>query len=406
MSMIDLKHAFAIALGSISSAKLRSTLTALGIIIGVAAVVANVSLGASFNQYFTDELDSLGSNFIIIYSQDVNIFYDSELKLIRNTPGIDGVSPFNQQIAPVTYLSSTRQIDVQGVTEDAQYISNLQVEEGSFLTDKDKFVAILGREVAEEKFDRNISIKNYLDITIKRQDGTSVTQKFRVKGILAGEDNTFVTGGPDRDAIIYVPIATLNEMLNVTDYGGFSANTASAESVREVSDEVDKRLARALGVPSRDLDNDDAKPYRIFNQAEIIEQLDSLSNSLTILITLVAIVALIVGSIGIMNIMLVTVTERTREIGLLKSIGFTRSDILVLFIVESIIIGVIGGILGTGLGMLGSYIVELYLDLPHVFPIYLIFLGFFISVLVGLVAGVYPANKAANLDPVEALRHG
>ncbi|WMW21322.1 ABC transporter permease [Methanolobus mangrovi] len=403
--MIDLRHAFVIALGSISSAKLRSTLTALGIIIGVAAVVANVSLGASFNQYFTDELGSLGSNFIIIYSQDVNIFYDNELELIRNTPGIDGVSPFNQQTAAVTYLSATRQIDVQGVSEDAQYISNLEVGEGNFLTDKDKFVAVLGKEVAEEKFEKDISIKNYVDITIKRQDGTSVTRKFRVKGILASEDNTFVTGGPDRDVIIYIPIATLNEMLNVTDYGGFSARTGSAESVREVSDEVDKRLARSLGVPSRDLDNDDAKPYRIFNQAEIIEQLDALAQSLTILITLVALVALVVGSIGIMNIMLVTVTERTREIGLLKSLGYTKSGILILFIVESIIVGVIGGILGTLMGLLGSYLVEVYLNIPPVFPIYLIFLGFSISVLVGLVAGVYPANKAANLDPVEALRH-
>ncbi|WP_094227290.1 ABC transporter permease [Methanolobus psychrotolerans] len=403
--MIDLKHVFVIALGSIGSSKMRSTLTALGIIIGVAAVVANVSLGASFNQYFTDELGSLGSNFIIIYSQDVNIFYENELELIRNTPGIVGVSPFNQQTAAVSYLSATRQIDVQGVSEDAQYISNLQVEEGSFLTDKDKFVAILGNDVAEEKFEKDISIKNYVDITIKRQDGTSVTRKFRVKGILAGEDNTFVTGGPDRDVIIYIPIATLNEMLNVTDYGGFSAKTGSAESVREVSDEIDKRLARSLGVPSRDLDNDDAKPYRIFNQAEIIEQLDTLANSLTILITLVALVALIVGSIGIMNIMLVTVTERTREIGLLKSLGFTKSGILLLFIVESMIVGVIGGILGTLLGLVGSYLVETYLNIPPVFPFYLIFMGFFISVFVGLVAGVYPANKAANLNPVEALRH-
>ncbi|SFM80456.1 ABC transporter permease [Methanolobus profundi] len=403
--MIGLRHSFVIALGSISSAKMRSTLTALGIIIGVAAVVANVSLGASFNQYFTDELSSLGSNFIIIYSQDVNIFYDAELELIRNTPGIDGVSPFNQQTAAVTYLSATRQIDVQGVGEDAQYISNLGVDEGNFLSDKDKYVAVLGKEVAEEKFDKDVSIKNYVDITIKRDDGTSVTQKFRVKGVLSSEDNTFVTGGPDRDAIIYVPIATLNEMLNVTDYGGFSARTGDAESVQEVSDEVDKRLARSLGVSSRDLDNDDAKPYRIFNQAEIIEQLDALAQSLTILITLVAVVALIVGSIGIMNIMLVTVTERTREIGLLKSLGYTRGGILTLFILESMIVGVIGGILGTLLGLVGSYVVEIYLNIPPVFPFYLIFLGFFISVLVGLVAGVYPANKAANLDPVDALRH-
>ncbi|WP_406658223.1 ABC transporter permease [Methanolobus sp. ZRKC2] len=403
--MIDIKQALGIAIGSIRSAKLRSTLTTLGIVIGVAAVVANVSLGTSFNQYFTDELGSLGSNFIIIYSQDVNILYDEQLEVVRNTPGIVGASPFNQQTAAVSYFSATRQIDVQGVGEDAQDISNFVLEEGNFLTDKDKFVAVLGKEVAEEKFDQDISTKNSIDITFRRDDGSTVTRKFRVKGILEGEDNTFVQGGPDRDVSIYIPIATMNELLEVDDYGGFSAKTATAESVREVSDEVDKRLARNLGVPARDLDNDDAKPYRIFNQADILEQLDSLSSSLTILITVIALVALVVGSIGIMNIMLVTVTERTKEIGLFKALGFTRSDVLTLFMLESAVVGIIGGIFGTLLGMVGSFAVESYLDIPRIFPSYLILLGFIISFVVGLIAGVYPASRAASLDPVEALRH-
>lgn len=403
--MIDIRQAFSLAIGSIGSAKMRSALTMLGIIIGVAAVVANVSIGASFNQFFTDELDTLGSNFIIIYSQDVNIFYDSELALIRNTPGIEGASAFNQQMAEVSYLSGTKQIDVQGISSDAQQISNLQIEVGNFLTDKDKYVAVLGQEVADGKFDKKVAVKNYLDMTFRRQDGTTVTQKFRVKGILTGEDNSFVRGGPDRDASIYIPITTMNELLNVTDYSGFSANTANSESVKSVSDEVDKRLARQLGVSARDLDNDDAKPYRIFNQAEIIEQLDQLANSLTILITIIATVALLVGSIGIMNIMLVTVAERTREIGLLKSLGFTRTDILTLFMLESVIVGIIGGILGALLGLIGSFIVETYIDIPRVFPLSLIFLGIAISFVVGLVAGIYPASRAAKLNPVEALRH-
>lgn len=403
--MLSIKESVKIAMGSIGSAKLRSALTALGIIIGVAAVVANVSLGASFNQFFTDELGTQGSNFIIIYSQDVNIFFDKELTLIKNTPGIDGVSPDKGQTEEVTYLSSKRQISIQGVTADEQAISNLQLEVGTFLTEKDKYVAVLGNDVANTKFDKNISIKNPIEINFKRRDGTNVTQKFVVKGILQKNKATFVGGGPDRDVTIYIPIATMNELLNATDYSAFTARTASAESVRDVSNEVDRRLALHLGVPTRDLNNPDAKPYRIFNQADIIDRLNTLANSLTILITMVALISLLVGSIGIMNIMLVTVTERTREIGIMKSLGFNKYDVLSLFIVESAMVGLLGGILGVLLGIVGSYLVESFLNLPHIFPAYLIFLGFGIAFIVGLVAGVYPANKAANMDPVEALRH-
>ncbi|WP_370574565.1 ABC transporter permease [Methanomethylovorans sp.] len=403
--MVNMRQALDLGMGSITHAKLRSALTTLGIIIGVAAVVANVSLGASFNQFFTDELGTLGSNFIIIYSQDVNILHDNELNIVKNTPGIEGVSPSNGQMTAVTYVSSKRQIDIQGVSQDTQDILNLQLEAGNFFTDKDKYVAVLGWEVANKKFERNISLNNYIDISFSREDGSTVTQKFKVKGIIRSQDTTFVQGGPDRDITIYIPIATMNELLNVSDYGGITAKTSSAESVSVVSDEVDRRLARALGVSARDIDNDDVKPYRIFNQAEIIEQLNQLSNSLTILITLVALVALIVGSIGIMNIMLVTVTERTREIGLMKSLGFKKSDILLLFMVESTLLGTIGGVLGVLLGVVASYVVESYLAIPHVFPPYLILLGFSIAFVVGLVAGVYPANKAASMNPVEALRH-
>jgi len=400
-----MRQALDLGMGSINYAKLRSALTTLGIIIGVAAVVANVSLGASFNQFFTDELGTQGSNFIVIYSQDVNILHENELNIVRNTPGVEGVSPSKGQMAAVTFISSKRQIDVQGVSQDAENILNLQLEEGNFLTDKDKYIAVLGWKVANEKFNRNISINNYIDITFTRVDGSSITQKFKVKGILGSPENTFVQGGPDRDITIYIPIATMNELLNVSDYGGITAKTSSAESVSAVSDEVDRRLARTLGVSARDIDNDDVKPYRIFNQAEIIEQLNQLSNTLTILITLVALVALIVGSIGIMNIMLVTVTERTREIGLMKSLGFKKADILLLFIVESTLLGTIGGVFGVLLGVVGSYTVESYLSIPRVFPPYLILMGFSIAFVVGLVAGVYPANKAASMDPVEALRH-
>ncbi|HML26123.1 MAG TPA: FtsX-like permease family protein, partial [Methanomethylovorans sp.] len=167
----------------------------------------------------------------------------------------------------------------------------------------------------------------------------------------------------------------------------------------------DVRLARNLGVSSRELENDDTKPYMMFDQLDALEQTNQVSTALTSLLTSVALISLIVGSIGIMNIMLVTVTERTREIGLMKSLGYTRKDILTLFLIESTILSLIGGICGTALGIGVAVIANYFLDLPNVFPVSQIIIGFIVSIFVGLLAGIYPANKAARMDPVEAFRH-
>lgn len=402
--MLSPAQAISISLGSIGSSKLRSALTTLGIIIGVAAVIANVSLGASFNQYFNDEIGAVGSNFIVVYSQNIDVFFDNELEIIKNTPGVEGVSPINQQMAKVTYMSTSRQIDIQGVTEDYDEVANFKMDSGTFLTDKDSYVAVIGAEVAYEKFDKKISIKNPIDITFRLEDGGVVTETFIVKGVVQDPNTTFAQTGVEPEIRVFIPIETMNEILGKEDYGGFFIKTQSLEIVRETSEELDKRLARSLGVPSRDLENDDAKPYVVFDQIEILEETNQLSAALTSLLTSVALISLLVGSIGIMNIMLVTVAERTPEIGLLKSLGYSERDVLLLFIIESIIVGLIGGILGTVLGIGAAAIANNILDVPDVFPVSLIFLGFFVSVLVGLVAGVYPARKAARMDPVEALR--
>jgi ABC-type antimicrobial peptide transport system, permease component len=402
--MLSPAQAINIALGSIGSAKLRSALTTLGIIIGVAAVIANVSLGASFNQYFNDEIGAVGSNFIVVYSQNIDVFFDKELEIIRNTPGVDGVSPINQQMAKVTYMSTSRQIDIQGVTQDYDEVANFKMDSGTFLTDKDRYVAVIGAEVAYDKFDKKISIKNPIDITFRRKDGGVVTQTFIVKGVIQDPNTTFAQTGVEPEIRIFIPIDTMNEILGKDDYGGFFIKAESLDVVRETSNEIDKRLARSLGVPSRDLENDDAKPYVVFDQIEILEETNQLSAALTSLLTSVALISLIVGSIGIMNIMLVTVAERTPEIGLLKSLGYNERDILLLFIIESMIVGLIGGIIGTVAGIGAASIANDLLDVPDVFPVSLIFLGFLVSLMVGLVAGVYPARKAARMNPVEALR--
>ena len=403
--MIQFVQAAHIASGSIRSAKLRSALTTLGIVIGVAAVIINASLGASFNQFFTDEVSSVGSNFIIAYSDQPNLFYDSELEIIKNTPGILGVSPRKTVSGEINYLSDVKSVSIVGVNGDFQEIQGIKMEEGSFLTDKDIYSAVLGYDLAKEEFGRSISHRSSVDIAFRQEDGTLVIKKFKVKGILEDSKETIVGGDGSTDMIVYIPISTMNEMTGEKDYGAFFAMAESSENIGNISKDVDKRLARSFGIAERDLNNEDAKPYTVFDQADVLEETGALGKALSTFLLVLALISLFVGSIGIMNIMLVTVTERTREIGIMKSVGYSSSNILSLFLLESIMVSSLGGLLGTAIGGFGAYILEEALKLPPVFPFKLIEIGILISVLVGVGAGLYPARKAANMNPVDALRY-
>ncbi|MBC2698761.1 MAG: ABC transporter permease [ANME-2 cluster archaeon] len=402
--MVNIVQSLRIAAGSIRSAKMRSILTTLGIVIGVAAVIANVSLGASFQQYFDEEIGSVGSNFIIINHMEPDLFHDNELELVENTPGIVIVSPIKQSLQKVTHLSTSRHLSVDGVSEDYETVANLKFEEGSFLSDQDKYVAVIGNDVAYKKFDRKIFTQNSIDITFRKDDGSEVTKRFKVKGILESPKTTMVQSPIAPDERIFIPISTLNEIQGEDDYGSFLAMASSMDTIQATSDDLDQKLGRHFGVPSKDMNDDDTKPYSIHNQGEILEKTDQMAGILGALLTSVALISLVVGSIGIMNIMLVTVTERTREIGILKSLGYTNLNVLVLFIGESVVLSVIGGLLGIGLGVLGAYGAQSLMALPHAFPVELIVIGFVVSVIVGLIAGVYPANKAARMNTVDALR--
>ena len=403
--MIKFSQAARIAAGSIGSAKLRSALTTLGIVIGIAAVVVNASLGASFNQFFTDEISSVGSNFIIAASEQPNLFFDNEYNLMKNTPGISGVSPRKSMSGDLTYLSETKNVNIAGVNKDFQEIQGLQMEEGTFLTDKDSAAAVLGYDIANEKFSKNISHRSTVEIAFRQENGTVVKKSFKVKGILKNSKPTVVSEDSDYDLTVFIPVSTMNEMIGEKDYGAFLAMAESPAKVRDISDDVDSRLARNFGVPERNIDDEDLKPYYVFNQEEVLEQTGKIGDALSSFLLVLALIALFVGSIGIMNIMLVTVTERTREIGIMKSVGYSNSNILSLFLLESVMVSSFGGIVGTVIGGLGAYALEITLKLPPVFPLTLIEIGIAVSVLVGITAGLYPARKAARMNPVDALRY-
>ncbi|WP_440951927.1 ABC transporter permease [Methanococcoides sp. FTZ1] len=403
--MVNLTQATKIAIGSIRSAKMRSALTTLGIVIGVAAVIVNISLGVGFSQSFEENLGAAGSNFVVVFTQKNNVFHDNQLEVVRNTAGVEAVSPVNVQIGTITYQSSSRSATINGVSSEYEEVGNIFMEKGQFLTDKDQYVAVIGSDIAYDRFERNLSIKNSINISINNIDGTVSTRKFTVKGIIQDPDATYVSPEVDPRFRVFIPLDVMQEMQGVSDIGGFFIKAESLEVLEATTDEIDENLARSVGVPSRDIENEDAKPYVIFSQQDILEQLNQISTALTSILTAIAMIALLVGSIGITNIMLVTVTERTKEIGILKSLGYTYRDILTLFIVEAAIIGFLGGIFGVVLGVIGSYFVNQYLDVPFVFPVSLVFLGFGIALFVGIVSGVYPANKAARMDPGESLRY-
>ncbi|MDQ1251482.1 MAG: putative transport system permease protein, partial [Euryarchaeota archaeon] len=217
--MIPFSGAAKIALGSIRSAKLRSTLTVLGIVIGVAAVIANVSLGASFSQYFANEVNNLGSNFIYVQGMQPKLFYDNEMKIVENTPGISEISPLKAQTAEVTYMSQTKNIMVSGVGKDYDKVANTNLQTGTFLNENDGYVAVIGYKVADEKFDRNISIRNSINITFKVGENEKVSKTFRVKAIIKNPENKVIQAYDDNIAVL-IPIDIMNEILGEKDYGG------------------------------------------------------------------------------------------------------------------------------------------------------------------------------------------
>ena len=247
-------------------------------------------------------------------------------------------------------------------------------------------------------------VRNSIDITFRVGEDEKITKTFKVKGIIQNPENTMVQAYNDNEAVL-IPIDVMNEILGEKDYGGVFAMAEDPAAIQETSDEVDRRLARSFGISERELEDKDSRPYMLINQAEVLEQTDMMAAALSSFLTAVALISLLVGSIGIMNIMLVSVTERTREIGVLKSLGFTGFDILFLFMIESILLGVFGGVLGGAVGIAGAYSVETLLNLPVVFPLSLIIAGFLVAVAVGFVSGVYPARKAAKMKPVDSLRY-
>jgi putative ABC transport system permease protein len=403
-------QSFIEALESLTSNKLRSSLTILGIVIGVGAVIAMLAIGTGAENSITGEIQGIGTNLIFIFrggSEDIR--HPQPLTLgdadaIGDSfmaPSIVGVSPALQGSAEISFLGESKVTRVLGVTPDYSSVRNYKVSEGEFINEAHMLgysaVVILGVDVADALFGRSSGL---VGETV-RVEG----QPFRVIGVLEKKGGS--SFGSEDDQII-VPLTTAQTRLikrssrDVVDT--ILVEAISAESVPQAIDEISQILRTRHRT---EIGKDD---FTLFSQQDFLDFASSITGILTIFLGGVAAISLLVGGIGIMNIMLVSVIERTREIGLRKAMGARKIDILVQFLTESSLLSLLGGVLGIILGwtiaaVVGQIAAANSADITPVIGLNDVLLATLFSAGVGLFFGLYPANRAASLEPVEALRY-
>ncbi len=407
MSIIQ---SFIEALESLSANKLRSGLTMLGIVIGVGAVIAMLSVGEGAQATITGAISGIGSNLLFVFPGNLQADVRNPQPLTLSdanaisdplaAPDVAAVTPVISGNGNVSYYSQQTSTQIQGVTSNYAEVRNYKTTEGRFITEEDLLgrgsVALLGPQVADKLFNRTQGITGE---TIRIEG-----QPFRVIGVLESKG-----GGAfgSQDDVILVPFTTAQARLihrNLDRADLIYVQVVSADRIQQATDEISQILR------SRHRTAIGADDFTVFSQQDFVNTAKTITNVFTIFLGGIAAISLLVGGIGIMNIMLVSVTERTREIGLRKAIGARRRDILIQFLTESSLLSLFGGLIGIGLGWLIAFIVGKVAaasgtPFTPVVGLNSILLATIFSTAVGLFFGIYPANRAANLQPVEALRY-
>jgi putative ABC transport system permease protein len=407
---MNLGQAIIEALESLNSNRMRSFLTILGIVIGVGAVIAMLAVGTGAQSTITGSISGIGSNLLFVYKgntiadvsnpknlsiQDANALLDQ-----YQAPSVQAVAPMVSGTVDVSVANEKTSSSLDGVTADYESVRNSTLSEGSFITDDHVLghakVAVIGTDVAKKLFDRTDGLVGE-SIHV---NGIS----FKIIGVLESKGGSSFGS---QDNIILIPITTaqvniLHKDSNRVDI--IMVQATSASTVSEASDEV-SNILRVRHRTKAGLDD-----FTIFSQEDIAATAQTITGVLTIFLGGIAGISLLVGGIGIMNIMLVSVTERTREIGLRKALGARKKDILTQFLTESSLLSLFGGIIGIGLGWLIAFIVGKIAvasgtPFTPVVSLNAVLLATVFATAVGLFFGLYPANRAANLEPVEALRY-
>jgi putative ABC transport system permease protein len=397
-----------IAWRAIRRNKMRSFLTMLGIIIGVAAVIAMIAIGQGSRQSIQSQISGMGSNMITMRpSSNVmggaridntsvqSLTEDDVIALLKQPEYINAVSPSVTARGQVINGPNNWSTNMQGVLPAYLSIRSWPLQDGVPFSSQDvktaAKVCLIGQTVfnnlfqnGEDPLGKSIRFKNI---------------PFKIIGILAKKgENTF---GQDQDDIILTPITTVQKrILATTYYQTIFASAIDENSTEEAADEVQQVLRK-----SHKLQKGTEDDFTVRTQAELINTFTATSKILTILLAVIAGISLVVGGIGIMNIMYVSVTERTREIGLRMSIGARGIDILMQFLIEAILISITGGLIGVGLGIVSTKLVTMFLDWPTLITQSSVILSFLVCFVTGVFFGYYPALKASHLDPIEALRY-
>lgn len=401
-----------IALKALQRNKLRAFLTMLGIIIGVGAVIAMVAIGQGSKKSIQDQLSSMGSNMITIRpnanvaagggarvdasTANLQTLTLDDIKAIQNQAQyVTDVSPAVQGRGQVINGSMNWPTSMQGVSPDFLTIRNWPLKEGVAFSDEDvkgaTKVCLLGQTVVDNIFDPGDDPVGKM-IRFNRIP-------FKVIGVLQQKgENAF---GQDQDDIILAPYTTVQKRILAIPY---IQTIYASSSSSETSEPATAELSQILRA-SHKLTNNEQDDFTVRTQAELINTFSSTSQLLTVLLAAIAGISLLVGGIGIMNIMYVSVTERTKEIGLRMSIGARGIDILMQFLIEAIVISITGGVIGVMLGLLASKLISIFLSWPTLVSESSIVLSFVVCAITGIFFGYYPAQKASRLDPIEALRY-
>jgi putative ABC transport system permease protein len=402
-----------IALTALLTNRLRSVLTTLGIIIGVAAVIGLVSLGRGVESFIAGQFEALGSNVLFVFSsppasgtrttiQPITTVEGDDLSNPSIAPSILQIAMEYQVLSTVAAGSNRLNIPVSGVTPNFQEVRNWALRVGSvFITESDldsaARVAVVGTTVVERLFgDKSIDpVGRILRIN---------DRVFTIVGVLEERSSSFFG---DENDVVFIPLSTAQTRLSQarTKDGGFRVDVLHIQAVSKESMESAKREIERYLTEAHDIQFQGEQDFQIINQADLLTSLGRITSILTIFLGMIAGISLLVGGIGIMNIMLVSVTERTREIGLRKAVGARGRDILTQFLIESLVLSFVGGIfgilIGGGAAILGGRLLpqlELTLSLDAVL------LATVVSSFVGIFFGLYPASRAARMRPIDALR--